>query len=440
MKATWLKVSLQVALTVSCAATGTSVGAQIWQPIPVEELQQKVEPLAPAAPAIYLYRQIDRDDDGSSETVHERIKVLTEQGRDYGDVRLSYGKWERIRAISARVVQPSGAIAEFDGEIYDKPLVSDRDDSTGLKSFSLPNVQVGSIVEYRYTRELRSGWVYNSQWLLSADLFTKSAKFSLKPYRDFTLRWSWPAGLPQNTAAPRREKKMVFLETANVPAFVTEESMPPPVSLKYRVNFQYDTNTRFTNPDAWWDDYAANTYSRIQGFTQDQLLIKRVLGQILSAEDSPEQKARKIYARVQQIRNLTYRPPVSEAEAAREGFKQNYKAHDVLERNYGSEIQIGWLCYGMLKTAGLDVSYLIPASREYGFFSPQLMDAGSMDGSVILLRLGAREVFLDAGTPLLPFGVLPWYKTQVQGLLVARGGGTWTPIPLPPPTEGLIQS
>ncbi len=47
------------------------------------------EPLAPGAPAIVLYRQVDRDDNG--QTSHEydyfRIKNSTEEGRKYADIR-----------------------------------------------------------------------------------------------------------------------------------------------------------------------------------------------------------------------------------------------------------------------------------------------------------------------------------------------------------------
>ena len=47
------------------------------------------EPLAPGAPAIILYRQVDRDDNGrtSHEDDYIRIKILTEEGRKYPILR-----------------------------------------------------------------------------------------------------------------------------------------------------------------------------------------------------------------------------------------------------------------------------------------------------------------------------------------------------------------
>src|SRR6516164_2079758 len=58
------------------------------QPVSQEELKMSGDPKAPGAPAIILFRQVDRDDNGL--TAHEdnyfRIKILTEEGRKYANV------------------------------------------------------------------------------------------------------------------------------------------------------------------------------------------------------------------------------------------------------------------------------------------------------------------------------------------------------------------
>jgi hypothetical protein len=54
-----------------------------FQPVSTDELRITNEPLAPGAPAIILYRQVDRDDNGrtSHEDDYIRIKILTGEGR-----------------------------------------------------------------------------------------------------------------------------------------------------------------------------------------------------------------------------------------------------------------------------------------------------------------------------------------------------------------------
>jgi len=66
-------------------------------------------------------------------------------------------------------------------------------------------VQAGSVIEYHYTYDLHEGYVYDSHWILSDEVFTKYAKFSLKPNKDFGLLWSWPVGLPAGAAPPKQE-------------------------------------------------------------------------------------------------------------------------------------------------------------------------------------------------------------------------------------------
>src|SRR5579864_266616 len=73
----------------------TTVRAQQgFQPVSPDELKMANEPLAPGAPAIILYRQVDRVDD--LRTPHEdnyfRIKILTEEGRKYADIEIPFFK------------------------------------------------------------------------------------------------------------------------------------------------------------------------------------------------------------------------------------------------------------------------------------------------------------------------------------------------------------
>ena len=63
-----------------------------FQPVRPEELKMTSVPEAPGAPAIYLYRQVDRNDESrvASEYNYARIKILTEEGRKYADVEIPF--------------------------------------------------------------------------------------------------------------------------------------------------------------------------------------------------------------------------------------------------------------------------------------------------------------------------------------------------------------
>src|SRR5215471_13978211 len=86
-----------------------------WPPITSDDLKMTSEPLAPGAPAIILYRQVDRDDSGH--TAHEndfvRIKILKEEGRKYADVEIPFykGHGKNIVNVHGRTIRPDGDIA-----------------------------------------------------------------------------------------------------------------------------------------------------------------------------------------------------------------------------------------------------------------------------------------------------------------------------------------
>src|ERR1700726_4269659 len=101
------------------------VSNPIWavnfQPVSPDELKMTAEPKAPGAPAVILFRQVDRDDRGltAHEDVYFRIKILTEEGRKYADVEIPYWKMNgSVVNIHARTIRPDGSIADFGGKAF----------------------------------------------------------------------------------------------------------------------------------------------------------------------------------------------------------------------------------------------------------------------------------------------------------------------------------
>jgi hypothetical protein len=85
--------------------------ADEWQPISPAELQMTSVPEAPGAPAVYLYRQVDRDDVANHQYNYFRIKILTEEGRKYANVEIPFfNKDEDVHSVKARTIRPDGLL------------------------------------------------------------------------------------------------------------------------------------------------------------------------------------------------------------------------------------------------------------------------------------------------------------------------------------------
>lgn len=106
-----------------------SVWAVGFQPVSPDELKMTSEPKAPGAPAIILFRVVDRDDRGQTahEDVYFRIKIFTEEGRKYADIEVPFFKQEgNIVNLHARTIEPDGTIVNFSGKAFDKMIVKAR--------------------------------------------------------------------------------------------------------------------------------------------------------------------------------------------------------------------------------------------------------------------------------------------------------------------------
>ena len=416
--------------------------ADEWQPISPEELRMTSVPEAPGAPAVILYRQVDRDDNARTggEYNYVRIKILTEEGRKYGDVEIPFFKGQgSIHGLKARTVRPDGSIANFEGKPFDKMIVKAKGLKYQAKTFTLPDVQVGSIIEYHYMEDLQEGLVFDSHWILSNELFTKRAKFSLKPYERFALRWSWPAGLPKGTPAPKEERGVIRMETQDVPAFQIEDYMPPENELKMRVDFTYSENDMEKDPEKFWKKEGKKLNDRVESFLGKRKALEQAVAETVAASDTPEQKLRKLYARAQKVRNTSFEREKTEQEQKREKEKEINNVEDLLKAGRGNARQINWLFVGLARAAGFQADSVYISSRSQYFFNPAMMNVSQLNEDVTVVKLEGKDIFCDPGSKFAPFGILSWEETFVKGLRLNKDGGGWVDTSLPRSEESKIE-
>lgn len=442
------------AATVACCALILVFSAAVYlpvkvhagagfQPISPEELKMTSEPLAPGAPAIILYRQVDRDDNGytSHEDDYIRIKILTEAGRKYADVEIPFVKGNNdVVHLRARSIRPDGSVTDFDGKIFEKSIVKARGLKYLAKTFTLPDVQVGSIVEYFYTYDFKEHLIYDSRWILSEDLFTKAAKFSLKPYDRFFVRWSWK-DLPPGTGKPQQggADRVIRLEAHNIPAFQTEDFMPPEDELKARVDFIYSIEPFIRDADKYWKNVGKELNSQVESFAGKRKAMEEAVAKIVSPDDPADVKLRKIYDRVQQLRNRSYEVQKTEQEEKREKEKEPGNVEEVWKRGYANGRALNWLYLGLVRAAGFEAYGVYLSDRRNYFFSPASMDRYKLDADVVLVKVNGKDVYYDPGAAFTPFGLLEWAETGVPGLRLDKDGGTWIQSTLPQSSESKIE-
>jgi hypothetical protein len=107
----------------------------------------------PNAAAVVLFREgrvfLSKDSRSSYLEVYTRIKILTQEGVDYGSISLSSSDYMRVKNLMGRTHLPGGKVVELPKDATFKKKYSDYYGSS-VVSCAMPEVVPGAIVEYRY--------------------------------------------------------------------------------------------------------------------------------------------------------------------------------------------------------------------------------------------------------------------------------------------------
>jgi hypothetical protein len=233
--------------------------------------------------------------------------------------------------------------------------------------------------------------------------------------------------------------QVIRLEAHNIPAFPTEDFMPPENEVKSRVDFIYSEEMPEPEVDKFWSKVGKKLNSQLEGFLGKRKAMERNVAEIVSPNDPPEVKLRKIYARVQQMRNTSYEVRKTEQEEEREKEKGPKSAEDVWDSASGSGVQLTWLYLALVRAAGFEAYGVWAADRRNYILNPARMDSSRLDANVVLVKLNGKDLYFDPGAKFTPFGLLPWPETAARGLRLDKEGGTWVVTTLPESAESRIE-
>jgi transglutaminase-like putative cysteine protease len=401
-----------------------------------QELSMTAVDFAPGASAVILDWVQWRDDVDSRETEYVRIKILSEEGKKYGDVSIPYIPLiANLDKLEARTTKPDGTVVPFTGKTFEKLIVKTGGVRLISKTFSLPDVRPGSIIEYRYTLGMRTMMLYGKRFTVQRELPVVREKIWLRPYGSFYNFFGF-RGLPPGKKPEMVDKDHYEMTLDNVPAFEEERYSPPEYEVKPIVNFYYMAEK--VEVDEFWKKTGKELTSSIEDFISgDPTPIHNAAAEAVAGAATSEEKLRKLYAVTQKVRNLAYESDKTEAEERK--LRDNKSAQDVLRNGYGYSGEITRLFVALARSAGFDAHSVRIGSRDDSFFSKKLPVSDQLDSEVALVSVDGKEMVFDPGTPNAPFGIVAWQKAYVPGMkLVKKQDAAWMQTPTPLAQEALV--
>ncbi len=417
------RISLYLFLASFLCLSLHSASAQFLPP-QGDEIEMKAEPKAPGAAAIYLYREETVDDNLHFHSFYERIKVLTEKGKELATVSVPYEKGQfSITDVKARTIHPDGTIIPLDVKPAD--LVEHKGAGFQMNKvvFTLPSVEVGSILEYKWQLRYDDTRLNSPIWPIQQKYYVRKAHYSFVPYK-FLDRVTDSSGnaaskllyttlLPKGAEVKHDATGRYFLDVADVSPLPDEEYMPPIASVTEQVEFYYTSS--YSKDDFWRD--AGNRWSKeMDHFAAETKTLRDAVAGIIAPSDSEDQKAHKLYDAVMKLDNTDFTRRKSQAELKQMGLKQIKTADDVWKQKGGSSDEIALLYMDMARIAGLKAYAMTVCNRNRTTFNPWFLSLRQLDDVIVIVSIGGKETAVDPGHKSAIFGQLSWIHMAAGGI------------------------
>lgn len=447
------RFSLIVCMATSFLTSARAQDQEFGQPSP-DELKMTSIAEQPGAPAVVLSHEEICDDNYHYCSMYKRIKILTEAGiSKYSDVSLYSYRGYSVAEVRARTIHSDGSIVNFEGKPLDKVVYKGRDQRLNVKSFSVPDVRVGSMIEYRYLYRYPDKYFMSPpRWVLQDELFQKHVYFKYIP-SDHAFGGStsylvdehgvidgigWSGRLPPGLNPKLTELPKIFveLETSNVAPFIKEDHTLPDAQLQWNLQIYY--RNQGGSPEKWWKDEGKSWNKAVDKFVGKSDGLNDVIAKNTSPSDTPEQKVKKLYAFVTTLDNYTYMPQRTHQEQKVLGLDPNRGAADVL-RQGGDRDDITRLFVALVRKAGIPAYAMRVSDRSERIFDKGYLSTMQFDAEIAIVTLDGKDVFLDPGSKYAPYGLLNWRYSSSGGIRQTAKGTDFAESPVPSYTHAITK-
>lgn len=346
-----------------------------------------------------------------------RIKILKEKGLDRANITIPYyhdGNDEQITRLEAVTYNPdaSGGVVSTKlekGSIYDKKVNKRWSEIV----FSMPNVKVGSVIEYRYKKTSKG---FNlSNWYFQRDIPVRYSCYNVA--LPTFLRFAESARVYLPVEVKKEEgvnKKYHSYIMRNIPALRVEPFMSTPKDYLQKLEFRLIAidipGEPVRNMTSTWRAVgkALLEDEDFGSVIKKNINLPEEVAQKLKQLSDKQQKMVTIHDYVRQ--NMIWNEKYS--IWALDGIKKAW------EKKTGNSGEINLILINLLKDAGLEVFPLMVSTRTNGRVNTVNPSLHEFNNVLAYVEIDGARYVLDGTDKITPFSMIPHDVAFTEGLLV----------------------
>jgi hypothetical protein len=421
-------------------------GDNDWKPVDPAHLSMTSPLVEKDADAEAIFWEVRVHDDamgGAFRTIlnhYIRIKIFTERGKElHGKVDITYLGNTRIVDVAARTIKPDGTIIDLKKDtIFERTIAKAGGIKLKAKSFALPAVEPGVIIEYRW-REVRDDhFSFYDRYQMQREIPIQYVKYYFKPLQLVGRSISMSTRMFNGNPKPFVTEKDGFhsVTLTNMPAFREEPRMPPQDQMRAWMLVYY-TLEQHLPPEKFWPKYGREIYEEYKPLMKVNDEIKRAAASEIAGATAPDEKLEKLFNFCRaKIKNV-YDDALGLTAADRAKLKKNESPADTLKRGAGTTRDIDLLFAALATAAGFEARIAKLSDRSDLFFDMNNTDRYFMDTYNIAVKVGEKWRFFDPGSAFVPFDMLRWQEEGLPALISDPNQPLFVNTPLSPPEKTL---
>ncbi|MGZ5135893.1 MAG: transglutaminase-like domain-containing protein, partial [Flavitalea sp.] len=281
-------------------------------------------------------------------------------------------------------------------------------------SFALPNVKVGSVIDYKYKSNSKS---YSGlrNWEFQKELPVVLSSYELAPIPNSEFAYTvYKKNDMPISVKPNKEAGKVHFQMNNIPGLRNEVYSPSPKSYLQRVNFQFASFKDYYGKKSYtstWEELVRElTQEGSFGLQADKNLAGIPFIKSLSPSLSQPEKIKAIYDFVRY--NIVWDEIYSKYSES--GVKS------VLEKKKGNAGDINLLLISLLKSGGIDAYPLLVSERYNGKIDTTYPYLGQFNKVAAYVITGNSAYVLDGTDQHTPYFMVPQSLLNTVGFVVDK--------------------